>query len=419
MNDVAASNPGSNIPPGHTIEALREFLNATGLSGPELVHALGPFTVRLDGPELDEIVDRVGQLTKKKSSVIITKSAIRAIFKEARAAFRQHNNRREGGEGVVIIDGVEKRLTTFADLNERYALLQAPGSASVYISRPDFLPIQDIDLKRRLGGEVVGVNEKYKPAFNFWTGHARRHIYRRVVFSSAQQPDDSYNLYRGLGVTPREGSCDRIIAHVKEVICSGNQTDADAMLKLHAWQIQNIGKLSRIIVLYKSEEHQAGKGIFLGEVMLKIYGPSGFTPATIDQVLGKFNDALRGRSFIFLDEVLFAGDRKSADALKRLSTTDSYGIETKNVPVVTCPIAVNCISPPTTPTQPSSRNTTRATGRPTSARIASATTNISLRSTPKSRTGGVKRSPITSSTWTFRTSCRGATCRRTMKSNRK
>jgi Family of unknown function (DUF5906) len=75
--------------------------------------------------------------------------------------------------------------------------------------------------------------------------------------------------------------------------------------------------------------------------MLKIYGPSGFAPSTVGQVLDRFNDAIRGRAFLFLDEVLFAGDRKSADAIKRLSTTDRYGIETKQLPVVVCPIAVN------------------------------------------------------------------------------
>jgi hypothetical protein len=75
--------------------------------------------------------------------------------------------------------------------------------------------------------------------------------------------------------------------------------------------------------------------------MLKIYGPSGFKPSTTDQILGRFNDVIRGRSFLFLDEVLFAGDRKAADAVKRLSTTVEGGIETKGLPIVECPIAVN------------------------------------------------------------------------------
>jgi hypothetical protein len=50
----------------------------------------------------------------------------------------------EPPEGFVNVKGVEKRLTTLADLNERFALLDAPSSASVYVSRagPTFCRLQ-------------------------------------------------------------------------------------------------------------------------------------------------------------------------------------------------------------------------------------------------------------------------------------
>ena len=260
------------------------------------------------------------------------------------ASTRKADGRENAGppEGFVKVKGIEKRLTSLADLNERFALLDAPGSPSVYVSRVDFLPITDMDLKRRLSGEVVPRStSKYDPAFNFWTGHARRQVYRRVTFTSGKVAPDVYNLYRGLGVKPREGICDRILAHIREVICCGNDADGDAMLKLLAWQIQNIGKPSRTIVCLKSRHHQVGKGLLLEELMLKIYGPSGFSVSQSDQILGRFNDAIRGKAFLFFDEVLFAGDRRSADSLKRLSTATSYGIEAKGLPTIQCPVGVN------------------------------------------------------------------------------
>jgi hypothetical protein len=58
-------------------------------------------------------------------------------------------------------------------------------------------------------------------------------------------------------------------------------------------------------------------------------------------VLGRFNDAIRGCAYVFLDEVLFAGARKAADALKSLSTATEIGIETKRLPIVKCPVGVN------------------------------------------------------------------------------
>jgi hypothetical protein len=201
-------------------------------------------------------------------------------------------------------------------------------------------------LKRRLAGDVVITGHKdgqplFSPAFLFWTGHARRHVYRQIEFTSRQLPADTYNLYRGLGVTPRPGKCTLILEHIRDVLASGDQAVADAMVNLLAWQIQNIGKPSRIVVVMKTTKQQAGKGLILGEVMAKIFGPSGFTPGTMDQVIGRFNDAIRGCAFVFLDEVLFAGDKRAADAIKSLSTRTEIGIEGKGLPIVKCPIAVN------------------------------------------------------------------------------
>jgi hypothetical protein len=181
----------------------------------------------------------------------------------------------------------------------------------------------------------------YRSAYTFWTGHARRHIYQRIAFTSKVTTSDTLNLFRGLGVVPKEGCCDIILAHIHEVICSSDAIATEAMLNLMAWQIQHIGKPSRVIVIMKTKEHQAGKGLLLGETLLKIYGPSGFIPATTEQVVGKFNDALLGCVYVFLDEVMFSGDRKAADAIKRLATTTLYGIETKGLPVIQCPVAVN------------------------------------------------------------------------------
>ena len=113
------------------------------------------------------------------------------------------------------------------------------------------------------------------------------------------------------------------------------------MLDLLAWQIQHIGTPSRIIVILQTEQQQTGKGILLLEVVLKIFGPSGAAPAMLEHTLGKFNDILLGKAFVFLDEVMFAGDRKSADAIKTLSTTTRHTIETKGLPVVEYPVALN------------------------------------------------------------------------------
>ena len=92
--------------------------------------------------------------------------------------------------------------------------------------------------------------------------------------------------------------------------------------------------------------------------MAKIFGPSGFVPSTMDQVLGRFNDAIRGRSFIFLDEVLFSGDRRAADAIKSLLHAPSWASRRRACRSSNARSPSICGSPATTIMLPTSKNPT-------------------------------------------------------------
>jgi len=153
--------------------------------------------------------------------------------------------------------------------------------------------------------------------------------------------DIDFNLFGGFGVVPNSGSCRLIIEHVRAIICNGNENDFEAFMKLLAWQVQNIGEPSRVITVLKSKQQQTGKGAFLEGVLGKMYGLSGLITSDMGKVLGRFNDAIRGKSYIFLDEALFGGDKKSADSVKALSTTKTASIEAKGMPVVQTPSGVN------------------------------------------------------------------------------
>jgi Family of unknown function (DUF5906) len=235
-------------------------------------------------------------------------------------------------------------VTDLTTLNREYALMQCPGLASAWVCGQ--MPITDVDMKRRLNDHVVlsvapGGKEIRTPAFKFFAEHAGKKIYRRIDFTSKKVKPDCLNLYRGLGVTPKPGKCDHILNHIKDVICCGANDRYEAMLNLMAWQLQNIGKPSRVIVVLHNPNQQAGKGILLETVMLRIYGPSGTAPSDTSQITGRFNDILRGISYIFCDEILFSGDRKTADAFKRLATTEHMPLEGKGLPIFQYPVAVN------------------------------------------------------------------------------
>lgn len=247
----------------------------------------------------------------------------------------------------VVVGGIPKKLTDMESLDRRFAQLEAPGQPCVLINRLDAQPISSNDFNRRLSGEVVliGFNEngqpKYMPASKYWEGNTRKCIYNKIVFTNEKTDNSTYNLFSGFGIKPKQGKFDKILNHIKEVICAGDESNAEALIKLLAWQIQNIGKPSRIITALKSTVQQAGKGCLLADILAVIYGNSGFVTSDIGQIITRFNDTIRGKSFIFLDEALFSGDRKAADAIKSLATCTRMGVEAKGIPTVQFPIAVN------------------------------------------------------------------------------
>jgi len=250
--------------------------------------------------------------------------------------------------GCVVIDkGIPKTITDMKALDARFAQLEAPGQPCVIIHRADAQPITSKDFNQRLSGDVVltGVDKKgqpkYVPASTFWTGNTNKYIYKNIVFTNQPAGNDTYNLFTGFGLKQKNGKCNKILDHIKEVICTGDEVNNTAFIKLLAWQIQNIGKPSRIITVLKSKAHQTGKGTLLERILAPIYGNAGFTTSDLGQIITRFNDTIRGKSFIFLDEALFAGDLQAADAIKGLATATRTGIEAKGIPTVQFPIAVN------------------------------------------------------------------------------
>ena len=178
-------------------------------------------------------------------------------------------------------------------------------------------------------------------AAKVWLGDRRRRAANKIVFTSRPVGLNCLNLWTGFGVTPKAGKCDLIKQHVHEVICAGRDQENKAFLDLLAWQIQNIGRASRIIVDLFSKAQQTGKGVLLEKVLKPMFGLHGMFTADAGKAFGRFNDAIRGKVYAAFDEACFAGDKQLADKIKSASGTETTAIEGKNVPVISCPTATN------------------------------------------------------------------------------
>ena len=246
-----------------------------------------------------------------------------------------------------MIGGMLKHITSLDLINERFVMVTVPGQPSCVAQISDALFLTREDFRTRLADAVIVISVdnkcvvKTKDAAHVWFGDSRRRAAKKIVFTSRRSAPDCFNLWTEFGVTPQAGRCDLIYQHIQEVICANDAVKYEAMLNLLAWQVQNIGRSSRIIVDLFSKQQQVGKGVFLEKILKPMYGLHGFFTADSDKVFGKFNAAVRGKSYIAFDEACFANDRQLADKIKSASGTESTSIEGKGVPVIECPTAVN------------------------------------------------------------------------------
>jgi putative DNA primase/helicase len=148
-------------------------------------------------------------------------------------------------------------------------------------------------------------------------------------------------MFKGFGVEVKAGDCHLILQHILEVICAGDKFKAERFIDLLAWQVQNVGRASRIIVVMFSEPQQIGKGLIAVDLLQMIWGSAWSNIGNKEPLTGRFNDVWAGCAIGVLDEVAFAGDREVSDAIKRISAATHMKLEGKGLVQIDYPMGVN------------------------------------------------------------------------------
>ena len=162
-----------------------------------------------------------------------------------------------------------------------------------------------------------------------------RRSFDRLVFEPKGQirPDD-YNLWRGFAIEARPGyqKQRRLLRHIWRIICRRDKAKFGYLMRWLAWAVQNPHRSPETIVVLLSSREGSGKST-LGEVMLDIFGRGkgrhGLLVDDKEQLLGRFNAHLETTSFVLAEEIMWAGDFKTADAIKSRITASVIPIEEK------------------------------------------------------------------------------------------
>ena len=142
-------------------------------------------------------------------------------------------------------------------------------------------------------------------------------VYSRLTFMPYRvdeldpTPENVINLFPGFTAKPNASGKGRaFFRHLKEVICSDDETIYQHILKWFSFQVQFPGVKPKLCPIFKSREQQVGKNLLLDFFGEKILGKALYLCTTsIDSVVGQFNSLARARKLIVLNEADQAGEK--------------------------------------------------------------------------------------------------------------
>jgi len=219
-----------------------------------------------------------------------------------------------------------------AKVNGAYPIAQIDDDGSVkYISAKDF--------STKLANHFVRVDDgrrgkKNVSAEKFWLSHQDREE-REVIFDPNAPPGitirGKYNLWRGFAVLPKKvtGRQRRLMRHLLEVICRSDRAKFKYLVFWLAWAVQNPDKNPETAIVLKSSCQGTGKTT-LNAWMCRIFGSHARIISDKDRLFDRFNSDLETAVFVDADEMLWAGDRGTADKLKSIITGASVTLEVKH-----------------------------------------------------------------------------------------
>ena len=161
-----------------------------------------------------------------------------------------------------------------------------------------------------------------------WLDHPQRRTFDGIVFLPNQAtPPGTYNTWRGFACQPAQGDWSLMLAHIREVICSGDMIAAEYLLNWMAFAVQHPDKPAEVAVVLQGSRG-TGKGKF-ANAMTALFGPHATTVTQASHLTGQFNSHLKDCAFLFVDEGMWAGDKAGENVLKALITEPVIQMEKK------------------------------------------------------------------------------------------
>jgi hypothetical protein len=176
----------------------------------------------------------------------------------------------------------------------------------------------------------------HRSLVDVWLKWPKRRKYPQVMFrpepglvaGEMSLPDEEVlNLYQGLAVQPKQGNCSRMLSHIQDIICNGNQESYEYVMNWLARMFQQPANPGETALVLQSGQG-TGKNIVI-DPLVRAFGGHGMALTRAEDLTGRFNDHLATSVCVFLNEALWGGDKGQEGALKALITDEGILTERK------------------------------------------------------------------------------------------
>ena len=154
--------------------------------------------------------------------------------------------------------------------------------------------------------------------------------YDGVDFNPRGAAANYLNLWVGPTIVSKSGDWVLIKTFLLEVICDGDEISYRYLICYIAHALQRPWEKPGVMIILIGGQG-IGKGT-LARLLNSIWRATFLQISNVDSVTGNFNSSLERAYIVFMDEALFAGDRKAADSLKSLVTEPVIHINEKYQP---------------------------------------------------------------------------------------
>jgi hypothetical protein len=221
-----------------------------------------------------------------------------------------------------------------AEINEHHATVNEFGKPVVYVFRPTgdrHSKIERIgyeDFAKLTEHDLVQVNGKWVSRNLAWRRAKEHRHYNEVVFEPGETvPAGTLNLWQGWPVDPAPGDWSLMRAHIRDVICDGDDVRYAYALQWLAWKVQHPGGRPEVAFTIHGPKG-TGKGRF-AHWYGRLFGEHRVTAKHRDEVLGRFNNHLHHCALLVAEEAFFARDPTADGPLKVMITEPDYRVEFK------------------------------------------------------------------------------------------